>query len=60
MRTNDTKVLIALGILNLIERDYNAAGEWFSQAIKITPNDYTLWNKYAECMSLNHDLAMAI
>ena len=51
---------MALGILNLIEQNFHAAGELFSQAIKITPNDHTLWNKYAECMSLNHDLAMAI
>ena len=59
-KPNDAQVITALGILNFIQRDYNRAGEWFAQAIKVIPTDYSLWNKYGACMSLNHDMIMAI
>lgn len=56
IKPTDTQVLMALGILNFIGRNYVQASECFVLAIKENPTDHSLWNKYGACMSNNMDL----
>jgi Flp pilus assembly protein TadD len=56
LKPADTQVLMALGILNFIQRDYMSAGQCFVAAIKENPTDHTLWNKFGACMSNNMNI----
>ena len=60
MKPADTQVLMALGILNFIQRDYTKAGDCFAAAIRENPTDHTLWNKFGACASNNMDIKKAI
>lgn len=60
MKPQDIQVLMALGILNFIGRNYIQAGECFVLAIKENPTDHSLWNKWGACNSNNMDLQVAI
>ena len=59
MKPQDTQVLLALGILHFIGRQYEQAAECFVLGIKETPTDHSLWNKFGACMSNNMDLEKA-
>jgi len=48
---SDTSVLLALGVLQFIKRDYESAGVCFAKAIKENPTDHSIWNKYGAAMS---------
>jgi len=47
----DTNVLLVLGTLNFIERDYAQAQVSFGTAIKEDPTNHSLWNKYGAALS---------
>ena len=51
MKPSDTSVLMVLGTLHFIRRDYNQAREAFASAIKENPTDHSLWNKYGAALS---------
>ena len=34
-----------LAVLNFIDRDYDAAVEFFKSSLKADPSNYSLWNK---------------
>lgn len=59
-KPNDTQVLMALGILNFIGRNYMEASECFILGIKENPTDHSMWNKFGASMSNNMDLQQAI
>lgn len=48
---SDTSVLLALGVLQFIKRDFESAGLCFGKAIKENPTDHSLWNKYGAAMA---------
>lgn len=52
----DNQVLMALGILNFIGRNYVEASECFVLGIQQNPTDHSMWNKFGACMSNNMDL----
>ena len=56
MKPQDTQVLMALGILTFIDRNYTSAAQVFQAAIKENPTDHSLWNKFGACCSNNMDL----
>lgn len=41
----DVDVLVALGVLHHLGRNYPQAIDLFRSAAELRPNDYTLWNK---------------
>ena len=49
----DTQVLLALGTLEFLQRDFAQAQQYFATAIKEEPLNHSLWNKYgAACAQL--------
>lgn len=49
----DTDVLLALGVLMFLQRDFAKAKTYFAIAIKESPLNHSLWNKYgAACAQL--------
>jgi Flp pilus assembly protein TadD len=60
MKPSDSQVLLALGILNFIGRNYVEASECFVLGIKENPTDHSMWNKFGACMSNNMDLQQAV
>lgn len=49
----DTNVLLALGVLQFIKREYDNAAVCFGKAIKENPTEHNLWNKYGAALSNN-------
>lgn len=48
-------MLLALGILSYIQRNYEVAANYFELAIKENPTDHTLWNKLGAALANNLD-----
>lgn len=49
----DTQVLLSLGVLMFLQRDFAMAKLYFAKAIKEDPLNHSLWNKYgAACAQL--------
>ena len=49
----DAQVLLALGTLMFLERDFAMAQTYFAKAIKEEPMNHSLWNKYgAACAQI--------
>ena len=49
----DTQVLLSLGVLMFLQRDFAMAKLYFAKAIKEDPLSHSLWNKYgAACAQL--------
>lgn len=42
----DAQVLLALGTLEFLQRDFAKAKNYFATAIKEEPLNHSLWNKY--------------
>lgn len=57
---DDEKALTAVGMLYFIDRNYEAAGEFFERALKLNPTDPSLWNKYGAAKANNFDSEEAI
>lgn len=51
LKPSDTNVLLVLGTLNFLQRDYDKARDAFAAAIKENPTDHSLWNKYGAALS---------
>lgn len=60
MKPQDCQVLLALGVLKFIQRDYMGASMYFAQSIKINPTDHSLWNKYGACFANSLNTKKAI
>ena len=60
MKPADTQVLLALGVLKFIQRDYMGASVYFAQGIKENPTDHSMWNKYGACFSNSLNTKKAI
>jgi len=45
MNADDADVSSALGVLCNLSRDYDEAAGWFKQALRISPQSHSLWNK---------------
>lgn len=52
-KPGDAQVLLALGVLQFIERDYIKAAVFFEQAIREDPTNHSLWNKYGAALAQN-------
>ena len=49
----DVQVLLSLGVLMFLQRDFQQAKQYFKMAIKEDPMNHSLWNKYgAACAQL--------
>lgn len=51
LKSSDTDVLTALGVLQFIRRDFDKASLYFERAIKENPMDHTVWNKYGAALA---------
>lgn len=60
LKPQDTQVLLALGVLKFIQRDFVGARNYFGIAIRENPTDHSLWNKFGAAMSNNLDIKKAI
>lgn len=49
----DFEVCVALGVLHHLGRQYGAAITSFEQALKLQPQDYSLWNKLGATLANN-------
>ena len=47
----DTQVMLALGVLMFIQRNYPKAQEYFTQAIREDPTNHSFWNKYGAALA---------
>ena len=61
IKKQDTQVIIALGVIQFIRRDFAKATQYFETAIKENPMDHSVWNKYGAALanSLKTEDAMA-
>ena len=50
-KPGDAQVLLALGVLQFIQRDYIKAANFFEMAIKEDPENHSLWNKYGAALA---------
>lgn len=60
LKPKDTSVLLALGVLSFIQRNFNAAKSYFELAIKENPTDHSLWNKYGAALANSLSTQQAI
>ena len=50
-KPGDAQVLLALGVLQFIQRDYIKAANFFEMGIKEDPENHSLWNKYGAALA---------
>jgi len=60
LKPSDTNVLLVLGTLHFLNKDYQSARNVFAVAIKENPEDHSLWNKYGAALSNNLQTKEAI
>ena len=60
IKTKDTNVALALGVLSFIQRNFAEAVRFFEDGIRENPMEHTLWNKYGAAMANNMDTVGAL
>lgn len=60
LKPHDANVLLAMGVLSFLDRNYLQAQKYFEAAIKENPSDHTLWNKYGAALANNLEIPEAI
>lgn len=60
MNPRDTNVLLALGVLSFIQRNFKSASQFFQIALKENPTDHSLWNKFGAALANNLQPDLAI
>ena len=53
-------MLLALGVLSFIRRNFEHAKSYFELAIKENPTDHSLWNKYGAALANSLEFEPAI
>jgi len=56
----DSDCWLALGVLNFIPQDYDAAAECFRNALRERPSEYSMWNKLGATLANNYKVEPAM